>query len=166
LIPDFADDIIITLVRHASANDYSLALAYYNSVQPILKTSAALESLFDAMAHTSVSEALLFSRTRPEHTREVLFQRLIGAVLSNKNTDEAPDRMSELAFSPFDATEESWFVDYLSNGDGQNLKKAKDLLLIRKIASDQFGEATKQRVGGQWAAVLQGIKGGIDGQIG
>ncbi|KAI9147562.1 Protein ELYS [Paramyrothecium foliicola] len=166
LIPDFADDIITILVRHAQDNDYSLALSYFNTVQPILKTATALEYLFDAIAQTSVTEAILFSRTHPEHTREVLFRRLIAGVLSIDHSAETSSHLSDLAFYPFDNVEEAWFVEYLSTGDGHSLKRSKDVLLIRRIAADDFDEATKQRVGSQWASIIQGIKGGIDGQIG
>ncbi|KAM5345890.1 hypothetical protein ACJ41O_011751 [Fusarium nematophilum] len=162
LIPDFADDIITVLVRHAPDNDYSIALSYFYAVQPILKTSAALELLFDAMAQTNVSEALFYSRTYPLHTRELLFRQLVAAVLDGRSEDFS-DRATELAFLPFDTVEEGWFEEYLVNGNGKNHKKAKDTLLIRKIACDQFSEVAKVRHGGQWSGVLEGIKGGISG---
>lgn len=163
LSPDFADDIIITLVRHARDNDYSLALSYFYAVQPILKTSLALELLFDAMARTSVTEALLFSRTHPQHTREQLFRRWISSILDSGRGQESSSRISELAFMPLDSAEEAWFEEYLSTGEGRNLKRAKDTLLIRKIACDRFAEVGKYRASGQWAAVLEGIKNGIEG---
>ncbi|KAF4466346.1 ELYS-domaining containing [Fusarium albosuccineum] len=162
LIPDFADDIITVLVRHAPDNDYSIALSYFYAVQPILKSSAALELLFDAMAHTNVSEALFYSRTHPLHTRELLFRQLVAAVLDGRSEDFS-ERASELAFLPFEPVEEGWFEEYLLNGNGKNHKKAKDTLLIRKIACDQFSEVSKIRHGGHWAGVLEGIKGGISG---
>lgn len=162
LIPDFADDIITVLVRSASDHDYSVALSYFHAVQPILKTSAALEVLFGAMAHTNISEALFYSRTYPPHTRELLFNRLIAAVLDGGSEDYS-ERATQLAFLPFDKSEEKWFEEYLLNGNGKNHKKAKDTLVIRKIACDQFAEVSKIRHGGQWAGILEGIKGGISG---
>ncbi|KAL6363980.1 hypothetical protein LRP88_03412 [Fusarium phalaenopsidis] len=162
LIPDFADDIITVLVRRASEKDFSIALSYFYAVQPILKTSAALELLFDAMAQTNVSEALFYSRTHPPHTRELLFRKLVGAVLDYQGEDYA-DRAAELAFLPFDAAEEGWFEEYLLRGDGKTHKKAKDTLLIRKIACDQFSDVSKVRQGGHWSGILEGIKGGISG---
>lgn len=131
-------------------------------MQPILKTSAALELLFDAMAQTNVSEALFYSRTHPPHTRELLFRKLIGAVLDYQGEDYA-DRAAELAFLPFDTAEEAWFEEYLLRGDGKIHKKAKDTLLIRKIACDQFSDVSKIRQGGHWSGILEGIKGGISG---
>lgn len=116
------------------------------------------------MARTNVTEALLYSRTYPQHTREQLFQRWVSCVLEAGRGDDLSDRTSELAFMPFDSAEEAWFEEYLSVGEGRNLKKAKDTLLIRKIACDRFSEVGKQRAGGQWAGVLEGIKSGIKGQ--
>ncbi|KAH8683512.1 nuclear pore complex assembly-domain-containing protein [Ilyonectria robusta] len=164
LIPDFADDIITVLVRRAQGNDYTLALSYFQTVQPILQTSAALELLFNAMARTSVSEALFYSRTHPTHTRQLLFRQLVASVLEGRGGEEFSNRASELAFLPLDSAEEGWFEEYLTTGNGKSHKKAKDTLLIRKIASDRFSEVSNQRQGGQWAGVLEGIKGGIGGQ--
>lgn len=160
LISDFADDIIIALVEHATDGDYDLALAYFHTVQPVLKTSRALELIFGAIAQTNVTEALLYSRTFPEHTREQLFRQMVAETLGNKS-----DQADELAFLPFDSVEEAWFEEYLSTGDGRNLKKAKDTLLVRKIASDRFGEIRTQRTSSQWGPVLEGIKLGIEGQL-
>ncbi|KAL7817471.1 nuclear pore complex assembly domain-containing protein [Trichoderma aethiopicum] len=160
LISDFADDIIIALVEHAVDGDYDLALAYFHTVQPVLKTSKALELIFGAIAQTNVTEALLYSRTYPEHIREQLFRQMVAETLGNKS-----DQADELAFLPFDSVEEAWFEEYLSTGDGRNLKKAKDTLLVRKIASDRFGEIRTQRTSSQWGPVLEGIKMGIEGQL-
>ncbi|KAF3068184.1 Protein ELYS [Trichoderma lentiforme] len=161
LVSDFADDIIIALVQNAPDGDYDLALSYFHTVQPVLKTSKALELIFGAMAQTNVTEALLYSRTYPEHAREQLFRQLIAETLGNKASEQA----GELAFLPFDPTEEAWFEEYLSTGDGRNLKKAKDTLLVRKIASDRFDEIRTQRTSSQWGPVLEGIKSGIEGQL-
>jgi hypothetical protein len=141
-----------------------LALAYYYSVQPILKTSSALELLFGAMARTNATEALFFTRTQPDHTREVLFRHLVSVALDHKQSDSAG--ASELAFLPFESEEEAWFEDHLLHGDGKNLKRAKDTLLIRKIAGDRFNEVSRLRSGGQWGPVLEGIKAGTEGQNG
>ncbi|KAJ2982372.1 hypothetical protein NQ176_g1431 [Zarea fungicola] len=163
--PDFSDDIIIALVQQATADDYTLPLAYYTSVRPILKTSVAVELLFEAMSKTNITEALLYSRTFPDHTREQLFQRLVASVLDGSKGDVVTSQASELVFLPFDASEDAWFEDYLSNGDGRTLKRAKDMLLVRRIACDRFGELIKYKANNQWAAVLEGIKSGVEGQM-
>ncbi|KAF5262640.1 hypothetical protein FOXYS1_6625 [Fusarium oxysporum] len=162
LIPDFADDIMTVLVHSAQDRDYSIALSYFYAVQPVLKTSAALELLFGAMANTNISEALFYSRTHPPHTRELLFHQLIASVLDSPH-DELSERASQLTFLPFDKSEEAWFEEYLLHGNGKTHKKAKDTLVMRKIACDQFSDVTKIRHGGQWSGILEGIKGGING---
>ncbi|KAF5699148.1 nuclear pore complex assembly [Fusarium globosum] len=162
LIPDFADNIMTVLVKSAQDGDYSIALSYFYTVQPKLKTSAALELLFGAMAKTNISEALFYSRTRSPHTRELLFRQLIASVLDSPH-DELSERATQLTFLPFDKSEEAWFEEYLLHGNGKTHKKAKDTLVMRKIACDQFSEVTKIRHGGQWSGILEGIKGGING---
>lgn len=161
---DFADDILMTLVRHAPAGEQNLALAYFYSVQPILKSSAALELLFASMVQTSATEALLFSRTFPEPTRELLFQQLLKHAFGQGRGDEA-SQAGEFLFFPFDTIEDAWLEQYLSSGDGRSLKKAKDMLLVRRIACDKFAEVGKYRANSQWAAVLDGIRGGLDGTV-
>ncbi|KFA70617.1 hypothetical protein S40285_04703 [Stachybotrys chlorohalonatus IBT 40285] len=165
LIPDFADEIILALTRYASdGEDYSLALSYFYTVQPILKSSIALESLFEAIATTSMSEALVYSRTHPEHTREMLFRQLIAFALRSQTNEEVQRRTSELVFSTLDSTEEAWLEDYLSTDNSHTSKKSKDTLLVRRIICDRFAETEKQKAGNHWADLLQGIKEGIHGQ--
>ncbi|KHN97211.1 uncharacterized protein MAM_04808 [Metarhizium album ARSEF 1941] len=163
---DFADDIIIALVKQSTDQDYTLALSYFYSVHPILKSPVALELLFDAMARTNVTQALLYSRTHPPHTREQLFRRWISCVINSGGGggEDSSGRTSELAFMPFDSLEETWFEEYLTVREGRILKKAKDTLLIRKIACDRFSDVAKVRLSGPWAAILEGIRGGTDGQ--
>lgn len=128
---------------------------------PILSTSTALELLFDAMARTNTTEALLFSRTQPDYIREVLFGRLISVALGDKQADS---RAELLAFLPFEGEEEAWFEEHLLHGEGRNLRRAKDTLLIRKIAGDKFSEIAHIKGAGQWGPILEGIKAGTDGQ--
>ncbi|KAF5241955.1 hypothetical protein FANTH_8915 [Fusarium anthophilum] len=162
LTPDFADNIMTVLVQSAQDGDYSIALSYFYTVQPKLKTSAALELLFGAMAKTNISEALFYSRTRSPHTRELLFRQLVASVLDSPH-DELSERASQLTCLPFDKSEEAWFEEYLLHGNGKTHKKAKDTLVMRKIACDQFSDVAKIRHGGQWSGILEGIKGGING---
>ena len=163
LIPDFADDIIIALIRHAPDGDESLALSYFYTVQPILKTSLALELLVGAMARTSISEALLFSRTHSEHTRQLLFQLVLRTALSGEHNGQASSSAGELASLHFDSTEEAWFEEYLLSGEGKSFKKAKEMLLIRKIGRDEFADVGRLKIGGPWAPIVQGIRRGIEG---
>ena len=162
LRPDFSDDIIVVLVRNAKKGDYSLALSYYYTVQPIFNTSRALELLFDAMTRTNISEALMFSRTYPEHTREQLFRRWITGALQSAKGEKA-GQITQLAYIPFDSAEEAWFEEHLTRGDGRALRRARDTLLLRKIASDQLADVSKVRANGQWASVIEGIRKGTEG---
>ena len=159
LIPDFADEITTLLVRHAQGNDFSLALKYHHTVQPILKTAQALSLLFDAMARTSPTEAFFFSRTYPDHTRELLLHQLIDVVMDSDITSvQIPG--SQLALLPLDASEEAWFDEYLTRGEGRQFARAKDALMARKISRGRYDEVKKMRgVGKEWESVLAMMPG-------
>jgi hypothetical protein len=162
LLPEFADDIVIVLVRHASKDgDYTLPLAYWHTVQPVLKNPVAVELLFDALSKSSVSEALQFSRTKPESTREQLFRRLVLNVLGDARNQDSAERASELVSLPFDATEEDLFRECLSGGDSKKLKIARDTLLIRRIATAEVMPAGEK---GTWGIVMEGFKVGSGGR--
>ncbi|KAJ9145374.1 Protein ELYS [Pleurostoma richardsiae] len=166
LLPEFADDIIAVLVRHAENNDYSLALAYFHAVQPVLRTSAALELLFGALARTSVTEAFYFSRTHPESTRQQLFHRLISAVLDGRGSQDVATRASELVSLPLQPVEERWFEEYLTAGDGRKLKKSQDTLVMRKVITGRHDQSLSEKsLGGQWGIVFEGFKNGLGGRI-
>lgn len=129
---EFADEIIVVLVRQASANDYSLPLAYYHTTQPVFKTSEALELLFGALARTSVTEALYFSRGYPEHARQQLFEKLVASVLDYP--EEVGPRGKELASLPLSGSEEKWLQEYLV-GDGKKSKNARLVAQMRQIVT-------------------------------
>ncbi|KAL2753244.1 hypothetical protein ACRALDRAFT_1077616 [Sodiomyces alcalophilus JCM 7366] len=165
LTPDFSDEILVTFVRHAPANDYTLPLAYYHTVQPILKDPEALDLLFNAMARTSVTEALYFSRKHAEADREQLFRRLVSSVLDAPASEETANRAVELVGLALDPAEESWLEEYLTQGEGKRLKNAKDTLLMRKLATGRYEEAIKERgMGSKWGVVLEGVKTGLGGR--
>ncbi|KAI1291243.1 nuclear pore complex assembly-domain-containing protein [Xylaria venustula] len=162
LISDFADDIITVLVRLARDGDYTLPLAYYHTVQPSIQSSAALQSLFDAVAHSSVTAAFDFSRSHAEYMRRQLFQRLVVIVLSSGRGEDAAERAFELTSLPLDADEEQWFKESLESGDGMSQKTAKDTLLMRRIVT---GCAVGAGEKGTWATVLEGFKTGSGGRV-
>ena len=166
LMPDFADDIITALIRHAPGEDYSLALAYYHTVQPVLRTSSALELLSGALAATSLPAALHHSRTFPAHAREQLFRQLVRSVLEAPAPgDEAADRAVELVSLPMDADEEGWFEADLT-GDGAGMRKAKDALVMRRIVMGRFDEAVAEKgLGARWGPILEGMKQGLGGRV-
>ncbi len=149
---EFADDIITVLVRHAKADDYSLPLAYYHTAQPVLQTSEALELLFGALARTSVTEALYFSRTHPDHARQQLFARLVASVL--EHPDAVGVRGKELVSLPLTAAEEKWFQEYLTSSEGKKSKNAKAVAQMRQLVTGRHrGTIPVVGSGAQGAAV-------------
>ncbi|KAI0887052.1 nuclear pore complex assembly-domain-containing protein [Annulohypoxylon maeteangense] len=162
LQPDFVDDIITVLVRHAKNDDYSLPLAYYHTVQPMIQSSPALELLFDSLARSSVTDAFQFSRSHADFMRRQLFQRLILSVLESANSDGAAEKALDLTSLPFDAQEEKWFKECLDSSEGKRLAVAKDTLLMRRIATGQTGYGGEP---GTWAVVLEGVKTGSGGRV-
>ncbi|KAK6952709.1 hypothetical protein Daesc_005002 [Daldinia eschscholtzii] len=161
LQPDFVDDIITVLVHNAKDGDYSLPLAYYHTVQPIVQSSSALELLFNALARSSVIDAFQFTRSHAEFMRRQLFQRLVLSVLESAHNDESAERALDLTSLPFDAQEEQWFRESLESGEGKRLAVAKDTLLMRRIAAGHAGFGGEA---GTWAVVLEGVKTGSGGR--
>ena len=120
-------------MRHAKDNDYSLPLAYYHTTQPVFKTSEALDLLFGALVSTSITEALFFSRKCPEHTRRLLFEKLVSTTLVQQEQSLGGARTKELVGLPLDSFEEAWFQDYLTSGEGSKLKLAASTVETRQI---------------------------------
>ncbi|KAI1420420.1 nuclear pore complex assembly-domain-containing protein [Xylaria sp. FL1777] len=162
LISDFADDIITVLVRLAKDGDYTLPLAYYHTVQPSIQSSSTLQSLFDAIAQSSVISAFEFSRSHADYMRRQLFQRLVLAVLDSRRSGEAAERAFELTSLPLDADEEQWFKECLESGEAKRFKTAKDTLLMRRIVTGHSISAGEK---GSWATVLEGFKTGGGGRV-
>ncbi|KAK6067159.1 nuclear pore assembly complex assembly domain-containing protein [Seiridium cupressi] len=163
LTPEFADDIVIVLVNQASKDgDYTLPLAYWHTVQPVLKSERSVELLFESFVQSNVGEALRYSRTKPEAQREGLFRRLIVGVLGTSRSDEAAERAGELASLPFDGREEEWFRDCLSTGEGKRLKVAKDTLLMRRVALGEPISTVGEK--GTWGVVMEAFKIGSGGR--
>ncbi|KAK1757265.1 protein ELYS [Echria macrotheca] len=131
---EFADEIITTLIRHSpSSDEYPLALAFYHTTQPILRSPESLDLLFSALARTSVAEALHFSRRYPEHTRQQLFERLVASVLDY--TEKVAQRGKELASLPLSGDEEKWLQEYLAVGEGKKSKNARLVAQMRQIVT-------------------------------
>lgn len=153
------------MIDKSPDSDFTLALAYYYTVQPVITSSAALTSLFRAMAKTSLTEAFYYARTQPEHTRQILFQQLIDSVLRGSGPDTAT-RATELVSLPLDSAEEQWFQDYLTVGNGKKLRNAKDTVLMRRVVTGRHAESMNDKnLGSQWSAVLGGFKSGMGGRV-
>lgn len=173
LIPTFPDEILEVLVGHAKNNDLSLPLAYYHTVQPSLTNPQALESLFSAIARTSVTEAFFFGRGQPEHARQHMFKMLVALVLNNSSKDTIADRSVELVNLPFTHEEEAWFEEYLQHGEGRLIRKAKDTLMMRRIGTGNFSESLSIRhmngraIGGlDWQVLTESVQDGMGPRIG
>ena len=153
-------------MRHAEHNDYSLALAYYASVQPALKWSSAIEMLFEALSRTDVTEAFYFTRIQTDAVRQSLFEQLVSAALREASPSDAGARSAELISLPLDTREENWLRAYLTTGEGRKLKRAKDTMIMKTIMSgdvalSQFGGSESSRtLNGPWGIVLQGFRQG------
>jgi hypothetical protein len=149
-------------------NQLHLALAYYHTVQPVLRESRAIQCLFRAIATSSVTEAFYFSRGQPKHTRRHLFEFLISLVIHNSPKATIADRSVELVNLPFSDEEEGWFEEYLLQGDGRGLSKSKDTLLMRKIGIGKFTEslaikgASGRPIGSlDWRSLSESIRDGL-----
>ena len=172
LIPTFADEILDVLVRHSTHGDLTLALAYYHTVQPTLSSTRALESLFSAVARTSVTEAFHFSRGQPDYARRHMFGMLISIVLNHPTSKTIADRSMELVNLPLTQEEEEWFEDYLLRGDGRSIWKGKDTLMMFKIGRGKFTESLSVKelhgrsiAGMDWDLAQKGIQDGIGSRL-
>ncbi|KAH6721261.1 nuclear pore complex assembly-domain-containing protein [Leptodontidium sp. 2 PMI_412] len=167
LIPTFADEILEVLVRK-SKDDLTLALAYYHTAQPTLTSRSAVECLFSAIARTSVTEGFYFARGQPQYAQRHMFEMLISVVLNNSPAATIGDRSLELVNLPLSLEEDKWLEEYLLHGDGRNLKKGKDTVMMRKIGMGNFTDSLSMRginsrpIGQlDWGNLLEGIKHGL-----
>ncbi|KAI0999225.1 hypothetical protein K3495_g8970 [Podosphaera aphanis] len=166
LIPSFPDEIMEALVR--ATNNPSLPLAYYHTVQPGLITRQGIESLFTAIAGRSVSEAFYFSRAQNEYTQRLCFEKLISLVLRNPYNHNIANRSVELINLPLTPQEETWFEQYLLQGEGKTLKGALDTLMMRRLGTGNFSgflslKAPNDRTsdGLDWGLISNAVKSGM-----
>ncbi|TGO69824.1 hypothetical protein BOTNAR_0006g00090 [Botryotinia narcissicola] len=171
LIPSFADEILEALVLHSS-DDLAIPLAYYHTVQPALTSSRATESLFSAIARTSVTEAFYFSRGQSQYMQRHMFEQLIAAVLKNSPPETIADRSVELVNLPLSPEEEAWFEDYLLRGEGRAIRKARDTIMMRRIGTGKFSETLSLKgigsrsIGGlDWERLSAAVKEGLGPRI-
>ena len=172
LIPDFADEILEALVRNWKSTDLSLPLAYYHTVQPALKTTRALESLFSAITRTSVTEAFYFCRGQPEHAQQHMFEMLVSLVLNSSPAKTIAGRSVELVNLPFTQEEEEWFEEYLLRGEGRSIRKGRDTLMMRWIGTGNLkkslsfkGMNTREIGGLNWGALIEGVGDGLGSRL-
>lgn len=169
LLPTFAEEILLTLARHAPDNDPSLALAYYHTISPVLTSLRPLEALFFVMCQASVTEAFYFSRRQAESTQKQLLEQLISYVLSYTRGEDRAAKSLELVNLPFSQQEEDWFEEYLGAGEGKMLHGAKDTVTMRRIGTGRFREALadvngpngRKIDGVNWEALRLGLAAGL-----
>lgn len=121
-----------------------------------------------AIARASVTEAYFFCQGQTEVSHLHLFEGLIGIVLSGSLNETTATRAIELVNLPFNAEEERWFETYLVSGEGRSLKRAKDSLMMRRIATGRFTEALSlpelrsNNIGGlSWEMMQTGLLEGM-----
>lgn len=156
LVPTLEDDILAKLVTFTNAEDLSLPLAYYHTVQPSLKTPKAIKNLFVAIVTSSVTQAFYFSRSQPENLHKQLFETLIAEVFEGyQDPEKIGERSVELVNLPFTVEEEEWFEEFLTKGEGRKLQGAADTVMMRRIGTGRFEEALK--VHGRNSQTLDGM---------
>lgn len=173
LLPTFQEEILTTLVHRApSPNDYTLALAYYDTVNPTMTNPETLDALFLAMAKTNVAFAFHFSRQQGDATRQIFFESLIAHVINAAANEKTAERAVELVDLPFDQEEEVWFEEFLTVGQGKGYKRAADTLMMRRIATGKYVEALDCDVGDgmpinglSWDTVCDGITRGLGSRL-
>jgi hypothetical protein len=143
-------------------------LAYYHTVQPALTNKSSTECLFVAIAGVSVTEAFHFSRAQAPNTHRHTFEMLISLAIHTSPAETIADRSVELVNLPMSAEEEEWFEDYLLHGDGTRLKKAKDTVLFRRMATGKFTESlavkpsnSRSISGLDWSTLTRGVESGL-----
>jgi hypothetical protein len=122
----------VVLIQRADAGDYSLPLAYFHATQPVLKSSEAIGLFYAALAQTSLTDALFFSRKHHETVQRQLFEKLLAPVLEEQAVNE---RAKELVSLPLNTREDKWLQDYLATGEGRKSKHARPILELRNIVT-------------------------------
>jgi len=153
----FADEVLLTLLRHPKC-DSSLAAAFYISVSPPLKDQKTLDAYFELLSSSNLVEAYYFARRQDELSHKTLFERLVAEVHQEKPTHVRAARATLLAGLPFSSEEEVWFEDLLLDGTYSQLPGAKDSVMVRRIATGRPAAAATE------SASLNRLKGeNIDG---
>ncbi|OCK86188.1 hypothetical protein K432DRAFT_341784 [Lepidopterella palustris CBS 459.81] len=168
LIPTFPDDILDTLLKHAKEEDARLALAYYHTVSPPLKSVEVRDRFFKYLADINVTEAFYWARARSGEEHRHLLELLIQQTLHSFAGEKRAARGVELVDLPLSEEEEEWFEAYLIEGRGRLLHGARDTVMMRRIATGRLKEAVRD--GGvkgrkyddvSWEVVKDGIGRGL-----
>ena len=131
LIPTFPEQILHTLCRHASQNDATLPVAYYQTLSPLITSGKVLEAYFLTLSRASIAEAFYFSRAQGEPNHRLLFEKLVTFVHADSSGAIKANRGVELISLPLNEYEETWLNEYLGEGKGSTLPGAMDTLIMR-----------------------------------
>lgn len=123
-------------------------MAYYHTVSPIITSSKVLEAYFYVLCHASITEAFYFSRAQGELNHRVLFEKLISFVHEKSTGAIKATRGVELISLPLNNEEESWFEDFIEEGQGSTLPGAVDSLTMRHIAIGRSKSSPQHRRSG------------------
>jgi hypothetical protein len=168
LLPVFSSEILATLLK---ADEFALALAYYNAIQPNLDSPELRDEFFEAMCKASTTESFFFIRRQPPAEQRHLLELLVESALNMQAGEERKRRGLELVDLPFNATEEAWFREYLTSGKGRVLERSGDTILTRLLALGHYDEmldtaddvnASKAKVDGvKWDNIVEGVNRGM-----
>lgn len=181
IIPTFPDEIMLALLNQKmydgteiTAATNVLPMAYYNCANPPLVNEQAKIEFVRYMADRDVTETFYWIRGRPDHERKQLLEILIeeslttpvGRVANSEYKRE--DRAEDLVSLPFDEEEEKWVEVFLTEGKGRNFSRARDTVLMRRMATGRFREAVEDRkiVGERidhvnWDVLKDGVRRGL-----
>lgn len=170
LISTYPEEILLSLCRHAPQNDYSLPLAYYHTVLPEITSEEVLEALFLALCQSSITEAFFFSRKQNEATHHKLLQKLTQFVHTDSNDELKAIRGVTFISLPLNETEDNWVTEYLKDGQGKKLPRAKDTLIMRgltkgdlRVLEDDAEKKGAEKINGvNWALLKEGLRRGLN----
>ncbi len=164
LTPTFADEILLTLLKHPKC-DNALATAYYIAVLPPLKDEATLNAYFDLLLQNNLVEAYYFAQRQHETRHRTFFERIVASVHHEQASANRAERAALLVGLPLTTVEDAWFEDCLLYGVASKLPGAKDSVMVRRIAkgtsitdSSALSRWKGDSIGGiNWDSVRSGI---------
>ncbi|KAF2675909.1 hypothetical protein K458DRAFT_447784 [Lentithecium fluviatile CBS 122367] len=183
LIATFPDEILMVLLTRggmgvggrggAGGAKQGLAAAYFECVNPPLKSEAVRREYAAYLARRNVTEMYYWIRSRPDEEHYPLLEILVQETLSREHAHDDPlypreDKAEELVSLPFTEEEEDWLEQFLSEGRGRALRGAEDTVNVRRIANGKFAEfvgangSKGRRYGGvNWEGLRDGVRRGI-----
>lgn len=120
------------------------------------------------MCSASLTEAFYFSRSQGSLQHQQLLEQLISSVLTSQAGDARGNKARELIALPLTEEEETWFEEYLLEGEGHSMPGARDTVMMRRIATAQVVEAVefgrkltgRKFDGVNWASLREGLQQG------